>query len=75
MGQKQSEVAEVLGVNQGQVSRWVDQVAKWIESGNVLPDLTGIKTKPASIDPLVIETGERLDRRTKRQRSRQSDDD
>lgn len=73
LGQKQTDVAGGLGANQGEVSRWVKQVADWITAGNVLPDLPTMSSKPTALDPDVIEMGERQDRHTKRQRQRRSD--
>lgn len=73
-GKKQAELAELLTselrkpVSQGQISRWLTQVAEWIEAGNVLPDIPGLSHKPTSIDPTVIDGGERQDGRTPRQR-------
>ncbi|MGD0463432.1 MAG: hypothetical protein ABSB74_13190 [Tepidisphaeraceae bacterium] len=75
LGQKQADVAAELNVNQGQVSRWVTQVAAWIKAGNVLPnlDVQGLKTKPISVDPAVIDMGERQDGHAKHQRGRTDD--
>jgi hypothetical protein len=80
-GKKQQEIAEMLEnefkkpVSQGQVSRWISEVKKYIEAGNVLPDFPKPTDKPVSIDPDVIDMGERQDRLAKRQRPRKSDDD
>ncbi|HVT88538.1 MAG TPA: hypothetical protein VHD56_06780 [Tepidisphaeraceae bacterium] len=71
----QTEVAVELYTNQGQISRWVNEVAAWIEAGNVLPGLDGLASKPVSIDPDVIEMGQRQDRRTGRQRGKSDDDE
>lgn len=73
-GRPQSEVAETLNTNQGQISRWVKLTTTWIKAGNVLPDIEGLHAKPVSVDPKVIDMGLRQDRRTKRQRQRTSDD-
>jgi hypothetical protein len=72
----QLETARELGVRQGQISRWVKQVAEWIEAGNVLPDLPQVPHRRArAVDPEVIDMGEREDHRTRRQREKKSDDD
>ena len=61
---------------QGQVSRWLTHVEKYLSGGNVLPDISveGLKQKPQAIDPPVIEMGPRQDGRTPRQRQRRSED-
>jgi len=75
LGQKQADVATELKVNQGQISRWVKQVATWIAGGNVLPnlDVLGLTTKPISVDPVVIDMGKRQDGRAKNQRAKNDD--
>jgi len=80
-GKPQTEVAEILtrelkqSITQGQVSKWLKQVTKWIEAGNVLPGFT----KPTAgesqaMDPSILNMGKRRDQRTKRQRNRKSVD-
>jgi hypothetical protein len=62
-------------VDQGTISRWLNQVKRWIEAGNVLPDLTVTPdTKPTPMDPEQIDLGERQDGRSKRQRGRRNSD-
>ncbi len=65
-----------LGVpaTQGQVSRWLKQVEEYLKAGNILPDLKPMRHKPDSVDPAVIEMGQRQDNRTPRQRSRRDPD-
>jgi len=42
-----------------------------VKAGNILPDLpAGQRQKPQDIDPEIIDLGQRLDRRSKRQRER-----
>jgi hypothetical protein len=59
LGQKQENIATQFGVSQGTISRWVRQVAKWIEAGNVLPDLEPPKRKTITMDPSKLEQGPR----------------
>ena len=65
VGRKQAELAEILSreqrhpIGQPQVSRWIGEVRLWLESGNVLPDLTGDATaqRPAvdCVDPSKLD--------------------
>jgi hypothetical protein len=59
LGQRQEDVAKELVVNQGTISRWVAQVAKWIKVGNVLPDLDAPRPKTVTMDPRRLEQGPR----------------
>lgn len=66
----QTELAQKLTQNgvsatQGQVSRWLKQVKDYLEAGNVLPGLPTM-SKTQTVDPSVIDMGERKDRRTPR---------
>lgn len=77
----QTKLAEVLTaqlkrpVKQGTVSRWIKQVKKWLQAGNILPDLSETRLcKPVPIDPERIDLGERQDGRAKRQRDRRTAD-
>ena len=80
-GSTQTEIAEALSrelgrpVSQGTLSRWLRQVTDWIKAGNILPDLSIPTRKPQSIDPGVIDMGERRDRHTQRQREKKTDDE
>lgn len=72
-GLRQLELADVLTnelkrpVSQGQVSRWIRQVRKWLEAGNVLPALNASPiTKPIAMDPDRIDLGRRIDKRRPR---------
>jgi DNA-binding transcriptional regulator YdaS (Cro superfamily) len=76
VGKDQTQVANLLGVNQSTVSRWVSLVADWIAAGNVLPDEMREEPprhKPAAMDPSKLDQGSRLDRR--RRSSRRKEDD
>ncbi len=66
------EMTTQLGrkVSQGEVSRWLAQVAAYLKAGNILPDLPGIRGIPQSLDPEVIDMGKRQEHRTPRQRER-----
>lgn len=75
----QTEIANKMtemGVkaSQGQVSRWLDQVEEYLKAGGIFPTLDPLTHKPDSVDPSVIEMGQRQDGRTPRQRNRRSDD-
>jgi len=72
-GWNQTQIAEELVTNQGQVSRWIKDAKEYINAGNVLPDLE-VMNKPQSIDPTVIDMGARSDGRAPRQREKRSDD-
>lgn len=80
-GSKQGAIAEVLSrefhrpISQGQVSKWLKEVKKYLEAGNILPPPKELHENPASFDPDVLEMGQRQDGRTKRQRPRRDDDD
>ncbi|MBH07001.1 MAG: hypothetical protein CMJ20_11845 [Phycisphaeraceae bacterium] len=60
---------------QGQVSRWLRDVEKYLKDGNVLPELPKLEGRPAYIDPNVITMGKRRDGLTKRQRPKRTADD
>ncbi len=77
----QEEIATLLTlelgcpVSQGQVSRWIKLVTKWIEDGNVLPAMpTPPRRQPRSIESSKLDLGQRQDHRTSRQRPRRSED-
>lgn len=81
-GKNQTELAndltlmELLGraVDQGTISRWLTQVKEWLASGNVLPAISEEPRQNAKpMDPTTIDLGERLDRKTKRQRHKSDD--
>jgi len=81
-GKSQIELARLLesefkrNVSQGQVSRWLRDVKKWIEAGKVLPDIHGTHSnKPMPMDPAKIDLGPNREGRTKRQRRRADADD
>ena len=57
LGKKQRDVATQLCVDQGTVSRWVRQVAAWVEAGNILPDLDLGRPGITSMDPRKLEQG------------------
>jgi hypothetical protein len=62
-GQKQLDVARMLKVDQGTVSRWVREVTRWIEAGKVLPDSMRVSDstpKVVTMDPNKLERGRRL---------------
>lgn len=80
-GKTQNELAEMLTkelrrfVCQGTVSRWIDQAQRWLEAGNVLPDLSpSPNKKPLPMDPERIDLGQRQDHRSERQRERRNSD-
>ena len=70
------EISEQLGrtVSQGEVSRWLSQVEKYLKAGNIFPDLPALIGEPQSIDPALIEMGGRQEQRTRRQRGRRDPD-
>ena len=61
-------------VHQGEVSRWLKEVDEYRKAGGIFPDLPGLSGKPQSVDPAVLELGERVDHRTPRQRTRRRND-
>jgi hypothetical protein len=59
---KQEDVARKSGVKQSTISRWVRDVGKWVEAGNILPDeLTAPPPRPktTTMDPRKLEQGRR----------------
>lgn len=79
LGKKQSETATILTkefhhpINQGQVSRWCTAVARWTESGGLMPPELTMNPTVRSVDPDVLDMGKRVDGRTPRQRERRDD--
>ena len=77
----QTKIATMLSeqfkrkIGQGQVSRWLKEVEKYLSDGNVLPPLPPPAPRAGAIDPMYIEMGERQDHRTPHQRQRRDDDD
>ena len=76
----QTELAKKLreqGVSatQGTVSRWLKHVDRYLVAGNVLPQIDGLSSQPQSVDPNIIDMGQRQDRRAHRQRARRDSDD
>jgi hypothetical protein len=51
-------------VTQGVVSRWLREVAAWIDAGNILPNVEEeTATKPTATDPSRLDLGAREERR------------
>jgi len=61
-------------VHQGEVSRWLKEVDTYRMAGGVFPDLPGLSREPQSLDPAILEMGERMDQRTIRQRPHRAPD-
>jgi len=80
-GKTQTAIAAELSqefhrpISQGRICRWLKQVKKYVEAGNVLPDIEGLHKKPTSVDPANLDMGPRQDGLTKNQRPRRDDDD
>jgi restriction endonuclease Mrr len=81
-GSTQATIAEQLSrefgrpIHQGNVSRWLRQVTKWLEDGNVLPPMPEpMKRKPMPMDPERIDLGQNQERRPRHQRHRRTSDD
>ena len=57
-------------VTQPRVSTWIARVKKWLEDGNVLPqiEVPGSDTRPKTVNVPNIELGQDQERRTPRQR-------
>lgn len=63
---------------QSRVSRRVKAVKDWIEAGNSVPTIESLppsSRRTITVDPSILDIGERMDGRTVRQRQRRSDDD
>ena len=79
LGKNQPETATILTkqfsrpVTQGQVSRWCKAVAKWTAAGGLVPPELTMNPTVRSVDPDVLEMGQRVDGRTPRQRERRDD--
>jgi hypothetical protein len=77
----QQEIASVLTiefrrpVGQNQVSRWIKQVERWVQSGKVLPELPKLAKPARSIDPSRIDIGTRTDHLAPRHRPSASNPD
>jgi hypothetical protein len=80
-GSTQVEIAKALTkafrvpAEQNQVSRWIKQVRRYVEAGNVLPEPPRTAKPAKSIDPKRLDLGPRTDHTTPRQRQRESDDE
>jgi len=62
LGSKQEDVACRFVVEQSTISRWVRDVGKWIEAGNILPDELAApppRSKTITMDPRKLEQGPR----------------
>jgi len=76
-GANQEEIANVLQkqfrepVTQPKVSRMVRRVQRYLNAGNILPPPPKTPQHAKSFDPSTLELGERTDRLTKRQRTRE----
>ncbi len=67
---RQQDVADLLGVKQGQVSKLVGKVRKWLAAGNVIPEIPKaepLHSQPAAIDPAKLDWGARSDHRVPHQ--------
>jgi hypothetical protein len=63
-------------VDQATISRYLKQVRKWIEAGNLMPETSQAQnSQPKSMDPERLDLGKRQDGRTERQRGRRDNDD
>ncbi len=80
-GLTQTEVAEKLSetlgrpVAQGQVSRMLSRVEKWIAAGNTVPSIEALPQlaeKPMSMDSRTIDIGARLDHRPEHLREKRT---
>lgn len=76
-GESQTRVAEIFTQGtgrpmlQGQVSRHLQAVKKWLDAGNHLPELAPPPVrKIAPVDPAELDKGARRDGRTPRQRNK-----
>ena len=59
-GKKQEDLVPMFGVTQGTISRWLQDVGRWIEAGNVLPEEMRVepsRRKPDTMDPRKLEQG------------------
>jgi len=76
----QREIAEEMtrqGIpaTQGQVSKWLSAVDKYLKAGGIIPTVQELNSQPQAIDPAVLDMGKRQDGRTPRQRPRRNSDD
>lgn len=76
---KQSEIASIMSaelnrtINQGQVSRWLDEAKAYTEAGGIVQPLPTLTAQATSVDPAVIDMGPRADRRSRNQRDSADD--
>lgn len=78
--ENQTELAKHLTrggipIDQGSVSRSLNNVEQYINGGGQPPDLSELNEKPTSMDPSKIGIGQRQDRRESRQRGKRDPDD
>jgi len=77
----QTKLAEFLTnqlgrpISQGQVSRWLKQVHKFLKAGNILPEFPAATQKPIAIDPERLDIGRRQDGRIRNQRQQRIPED
>jgi hypothetical protein len=72
-GMTQAAIAERLDTNQGQVSRMIARVNRWLAEGNKMPEIHApepLHEKPLSVDPDKLDLGPRSEHRTPRQREK-----
>jgi hypothetical protein len=63
-------------VHQATISRYLKQVRKWMEAGNIVPETSeSLNSQPKPMDPERIDLGKRQDGRTERQRGRRNTDE
>jgi predicted DNA-binding protein (UPF0251 family) len=74
-GLKQQFIAQSMGTNQGQVSRWMKEVREYLAAGHVLPELPTANRKPKALDPSTLDyVSTRGRATTPRQRTRRDPD-
>lgn len=80
-GQTQQGIADEMTrqlnrkVKQPAVSNWLKEADEFLLAGGVFPKLPMMPQAPISVDPTVIEMGERVDGRSKHQREQRDADD
>lgn len=78
-GKNQTQIAATLSkelgveVKQWQVHRWLKDVEAYLRAGNILPNPVPLKKRAVTVDPDVIDMGERVDKHTRNQREKPDD--
>lgn len=66
-GKTQEAIAEMPGTSQGQVSKMLTRVERWLKAGSKMPEISGpepLHSQPQPMDPTKLDLGPRADHRS-----------